>query len=126
MRRSVSAVRIEVVLDTLPRVRATRLVTIGMLVAITSVTAACSGGSPRARSEPASTSRPAPRGYRLDSELRLNQVQVLGSHNSYHGAPFPPILRELRKVSRPLAASLDYAHRPLAEQFDLGVRQIEL
>ena len=30
--------------------------------------------------------------YRLDSTLRLDQVQVLGSHNSYHAFPYPQVL----------------------------------
>lgn len=56
----------------------------------------------------------------------MDQVQVLGSHNSYHGRPYPQVLTALRKVSPALGDSLDYAHAPLPEQFDLGVRQIEL
>ena len=60
-------------------------------------------------------------------EPRLNQLQVIGSHNSYHVAPDGAI-RELlvsRNVQR--AQGLDYTHRPLAEQFaTLGIRQVEL
>jgi hypothetical protein len=108
-------------------VRASRWTAFGLAVIVAVIAAACSGGSTRA--EPASTTTPKPEqpGYRLDSTLRLNEIQVLGSHNSYHGAPYPQILAELRKgVGVTLANSLDYAHRPLPEQFDLGVRQIEL
>ena len=91
------------------------------------VAAACSGGSDGASPEP--TRKPAPErpAYRLDSTLRLNQIQVLGSHNSYHGAPYPQILAELRENNLGVIADgLDYGHRPLPAQFDLGVRQIEL
>ena len=78
---------------------------------------------PNRRAKPA----PAPPTYRLDSTLRLNQIQVLGSHNSYHGAPYPQILAELRENNLgAIADGLDYGHRPLPAQFDLGVRQIEL
>ena len=60
-------------------------------------------------------------------EPRLNQIQVIGSHNSYHVAPDGAI-RELlvsRNVQR--AQALDYTHRPLAEQFSTsGIRQVEL
>jgi Phosphoinositide phospholipase C, Ca2+-dependent len=60
-------------------------------------------------------------------EPRLNQLQVIGSHNSYHVAPDGAI-RELlvsRNVQR--AQALDYTHRPLAEQFATsGIRQVEL
>jgi len=52
---------------------------------------------------------------------------VLGSHNSYHAEPYPQILAELRQQHLgSVADTLDYGHRPLPEQFDLGVRQIEL
>jgi hypothetical protein len=64
--------------------------------------------------------------YPLDSTLRLDQVQVLGSHNSYHGRPYPQVLAALYKSTPGLARTLDYAHAPLAQQFALGVRQIEL
>ena len=91
------------------------------------VLTACSGGSHRASPEPTTTTPPATPGYRLDSTLRLNQIQVLGSHNSYHAEPYPQLLAELRQEHLgAVADSLDYGHRPLREQFDLGVRQIEL
>jgi hypothetical protein len=90
------------------------------------VAAACSGGGSHARSPAQSTTKPTPPTYRLDSTLRLNQVQVLGSHNSYHAEPYPQVLAALRNVNVATAAGLDYGHRPLPAQFDLGVRQIEL
>jgi Phosphoinositide phospholipase C, Ca2+-dependent len=54
---------------------------------------------------------------RLDDELRLNQVQVLATHNSYH------IQQDV-----PIAASptTQYTHAPLDQQLDLGVRGFEL
>lgn len=62
----------------------------------------------------------------LDS-ARLNQVQVIGTHNSYHIAATPPVMQALRARSEKLAMSLDYTHCPLADQFSMfGVRQIEL
>jgi hypothetical protein len=72
-----------------------------------------------------STVAPQP-AYRLDDTLRLNHIQVLGSHNSYHSPPYPEVLDALRGVNPATAAGLDYGHRPLREQFDVGVRQIEL
>jgi hypothetical protein len=58
---------------------------------------------------------------------RLNQMQVIGSHNSYHLAPHPNIQGMLGARAREAALALDYTHRPLAEQFSqLGLRQIEL
>jgi Phosphoinositide phospholipase C, Ca2+-dependent len=58
---------------------------------------------------------------------RLNQIQVIGSHNSYHIAPAPSVLGLIAAGGRRNAEALDYTHRPLAEQFSqLGIRQIEL
>jgi len=57
----------------------------------------------------------------------LNQIQVVGTHNSYHVAQPAAALTEIAKTNQQLAESLDYTHRPLADQFSLlGVRQIEL
>lgn len=60
-------------------------------------------------------------------DLRLNQLQMIGTHNSYHIAPHPVTMEQIAARSSDLAQSLDYTHRPLALQLnDLGVRQIEL
>lgn len=61
------------------------------------------------------------------NDPRLNQIQVIGTHNSYHIAPSPSILRSIRLFSADLADSIDYTHRPLVEQLKrLNIRQIEL
>lgn len=61
-----------------------------------------------------------------DDELRINQIQVIGTHNSYH-AGLTPGVAKLLQVSNPKAFDgLDYQHGPLTQQFDHGVRQIEL
>lgn len=61
-----------------------------------------------------------------DHCVRLNQVQVLGSHNSYHIQP-PPELIEFYVLSDPRAIQWEYTHAPLDEQFEYeGIRQIEL
>ncbi len=63
-----------------------------------------------------------------DSSPRLNQVQVLGSHNSYHLRPAPEVLGGIAAlVSQQTADELDYEHRPLTEQLeDFGIRQFEI
>jgi len=58
--------------------------------------------------------------------LPLNQVQVLGSHNSYKLPIDPPLLQLLRKDNRDRYKSLEYSHAPLARQLDLGLRNLEL
>lgn len=62
-----------------------------------------------------------------DSGLRLNHVQAMGSHNSYHIQPIPPLFDLLYQFAPPLAEAFEYTHVPLGEQFESqGVRQIEL
>jgi hypothetical protein len=61
-----------------------------------------------------------------DRCVHLNQVQVLGSHNSYHVEPVPSLI-DLYLIFDDSAFELRYTHRPLDQQFgELGVRQIEL
>jgi Phosphoinositide phospholipase C, Ca2+-dependent len=73
-----------------------------LLVAIAAAVLLAAGGS---------------RDYPRDGRLRLNQVQVLATHNSYH-----------IQQDQPLAASptTQYTHGPLYQQLDLGVRGFEL
>ena len=60
----------------------------------------------------------APPAYRLDGTLRLNQIQVLGTHNSYHLAP-PP--------GGNLTPERDITQSSLTVQLERqSVRQIEL
>ena len=61
-----------------------------------------------------------------DAVVRINQIQVVGTHNSYH-AGFAPSEAKLMQARNPKAfESLDYSHRPLGEQLSSGVRQIEI
>jgi hypothetical protein len=67
---------------------------------------------------------PASAGSGLD--VRLNEVQVIGSHNSYHVQPLPELI-DIYVNFDPNAIYWEYTHRPLDEQFELlGIRQIEL
>lgn len=58
--------------------------------------------------------------------LRLNEIQVLGSHNSYKRAMDPQRLAALHEIDKSLAQALDYAHVPLTDQLALGVRKFEI
>ena len=57
---------------------------------------------------------------------RLNQIQVLGSHNSYKQAIDPALLTTLRESMGDRLQGLEYSHIPLANQLDLGLRSLEL
>lgn len=61
-----------------------------------------------------------------EAQTRLNQIQVIGSHNSYHAGLPPSAEAWLRKLNPKSADSLDYQHPPLNVQFDAGVRQVEI
>ena len=59
-----------------------------------------------AKTETPGAARPARLdfGYRLDESLRLNQVQMRGTHNSYHQRPASPL------------PEWDYQHETLTNQ----------
>ena len=58
--------------------------------------------------------------------LRINQIQFVGSHNSYKKAMSSEAMVALKASNPNAAKSLDYGHLPLAEQLDLGMRVLEL
>ena len=61
-----------------------------------------------------------------DGNVRINQIQVIGSHNSYHAGLLPGIARLVQQRDPKEFAGLDYAHAGLDVQLSHGVRQIEL
>jgi hypothetical protein len=62
----------------------------------------------------------------IPADLRINEIQVLGTHNSYHVEPRPDILSAYLGVD-PEAIDLAYTHAPLTTQLeDQGIRQFEL
>ena len=63
----------------------------------------------------------------LPAQVRLNEIQVIGTHNSYHIQPHPSVMALIEKTARGQAEAIAYTHRPLQQQFSaLGIRQIEL
>lgn len=62
----------------------------------------------------------------LAPDLQINEVQSVGSHNSYKLAIPTLEMAALSRASKEAADALDYFHAPLAEQLDLGMRQLEL
>lgn len=61
-----------------------------------------------------------------DAAVRINQIQVIGTHNSYHAGLQPGIAKLMQQMNPQAYATLEYAHAALAAQLDHGVRQIEL
>ncbi|HEY0435961.1 MAG TPA: Ca2+-dependent phosphoinositide-specific phospholipase C, partial [Phenylobacterium sp.] len=58
--------------------------------------------------------------------LKMNQIQVVGSHNSYKMAIAPKEMAVLKARNPKAAETLDYSHEPLTQQLDAGARQLEL
>jgi hypothetical protein len=97
----------------------------GVILAATLALAVAGGGSSHAQTPPGDPCSEPGSAANVDC-LRLNEIQVVGSHNSYHIEP-DPILFNLIFQFDPAAIELQYTHLPLDEQFEFqGVRQIEL
>ena len=98
------------------------------LLALVSLAAACTDFVP-----PEPAQEPDPTDPMAD--LRINEIQVIGSHNSYKTQPSPLLQAGIEAVHAtqppgsdvPNPEGLVYSHPPLAEQFGShGIRQIEL
>ena len=59
-------------------------------------------------------------------ELLLNQIQVIGSHNSYKQAIDPRLFGMLQKADSATMSRIDYEHQTLTEQLDRGLRALEI
>ncbi len=63
----------------------------------------------------------------VDACVRLNELQVLGTHNSYKLLPPSFVLGLISAVDPAQGEALAYEHRPIPEQLEqLGIRQLEL
>ncbi len=65
-------------------------------------------------------------GQGIDEGVRINQIQVIGTHNSYHAGLAPGVAKLLQAKDPKTFAALDYTHPSLTEQLDGGVRQLEI
>lgn len=92
--------------------RRTRTHSLLLLLSVVSLALGCSDNTNRLPSAP---------------DVRMNNVQYLGTHNSYHLAPREDVFEVLLAFIPDVAPTLDYTHRPLTEQLELlGIRQFEL
>ncbi len=55
----------------------------------------------------------------------LNDIQMIGSHNSYKIAVEQPILDFIAQLDQALSQSLEYEHISISGQLDLGLRNLE-
>ncbi|MFT8674871.1 phosphatidylinositol-specific phospholipase C1-like protein [Acetobacter sp.] len=65
-------------------------------------------------------------GFAADAPVKMNQVQVIGTHNSYRRSIAPSTLAWLTAKSPQMAEALDYKHGTIPAQLDGGMRQLEI
>ncbi|MDO3694603.1 phosphatidylinositol-specific phospholipase C1-like protein [Wenyingzhuangia sp. chi5] len=58
--------------------------------------------------------------------IRLNEIQVIGSHNSYKIPIEQPLWEYLYQIDSVRAKTLQYGHIPIIKQLNLGLRNLEL
>ncbi len=58
--------------------------------------------------------------------VKLNQIQVIGSHNSYKQSMDTAIFQMLQQTDTALAQGLDYSHISLADQLSMGLHNLEI
>ena len=94
--------------------RLSRTVVAGL--ASTAIAASGLAGTAITRNEP----------HAAGSSLRLNQMQVVGSHNSYH-RELSPNEQKVQLQQNPGSVDLWYSHAPISQQLeDQNVRSLEL
>jgi Phosphoinositide phospholipase C, Ca2+-dependent len=71
---------------------------------------------------PASVAQSAP----SRDAVKLNEIQVIGTHNSYHAGIAPSEAKLFLDRNPQVYQTLEYRHAPLDQQLTSGVRQIEL
>lgn len=100
-----------------------------MITAILAAAALAGSGDPRAcrlgAPDAAHAGGPGCAQRWMDVNLRLNDLQSVGTHNSYKQAISPKLFALLSKNSKRMS-EIDYAHRPLPEQLDDGMRALEI
>ncbi|QEE49776.1 hypothetical protein FUA48_09315 [Flavobacterium alkalisoli] len=62
-----------------------------------------------------------------DDNLHINQLQVIGSHNSYKNAIEPALLEAMAKMDTTHSVyGLQYEHIAIEKQLDMGLRNLEI
>jgi hypothetical protein len=61
-----------------------------------------------------------------NDNLPINQIQVIGSHNSYKQAIDPALFKAFQLMDSVSASKIDYEHIAFNEQLDLGLRNLEI
>lgn len=111
-----------------------RIRRIGRIAAALTVVSTVALGSACSSEDSAATSTTAA-ARPSDATVHLNELQFIGTHNSYKTMPSEKLLDFLRGAVSSSGSSevsdldpnqIAYGHRPLAEQLDSGIRSFEL
>jgi hypothetical protein len=62
----------------------------------------------------------------IDVNLKMNDIQVLGTHNSYKDWIAPAEFEVFMARAPGVARTVEYAHEPIPAQLEAGVRQFEI
>lgn len=62
----------------------------------------------------------------LSAQQKLNETQVIGTHNSYKTAIDKPVMDTLKILNPGRAERIDYSHEPVEKQLSLGLANLEL
>lgn len=62
----------------------------------------------------------------IPDNLKMNRIQVIGSHNSYKRAIDPALFKMFQQKDSVSASKLDYEHISIAEQLDMGLLNLEI
>ncbi len=59
-------------------------------------------------------------------KIQLNEIQIIGTHNSYKQKIQPELLQLIAESDSIAAKTLEYKHKTLTQQLDSGVRALEI
>jgi hypothetical protein len=62
----------------------------------------------------------------LPENIKMNRIQVIGSHNSYKSAIDPVLFTVFQQRDSVAASKIDYEHISLTEQLDMGLLNLEI
>lgn len=109
--------------------RSERIIGVAVVGLLALAVGACSGSDGGAASDGDDDRAPASTTTTVNpaDELRLNELQVIGTHNSFHQAASPDEYERLAALDPEQAAQRTYTHPRLGEQLERQrIRQLEL
>ncbi|UPK69055.1 phosphatidylinositol-specific phospholipase C1-like protein [Chitinophaga filiformis] len=62
----------------------------------------------------------------VPDSVKMNRIQVIGSHNSYKKAIDPALFKMFQQRDSVSASKIDYEHISIAEQLDMGLLNLEV